>query len=100
SEALYRIKDRAFEAVGRRLRAGTPTTEYDIQQLMTGWFRDEGLVSDSPPIVAAQENAGNPHYMPTADGHRVIRPGELVLLDLWGKLDRPGSVFADITWVG
>ena len=24
----------------------------------------------------------------------------MVLLDLWGKLDRPGAVFADITWVG
>tara|TARA_Y100000758_G_scaffold193730_1_gene138031 strand:+ start:43 stop:525 length:483 start_codon:yes stop_codon:yes gene_type:complete len=23
-----------------------------------------------------------------------------VLLDLWGKLDEPGAVFADITWVG
>ena len=30
----------------------------------------------------------------------MIRPGEIVLLDLWGKLDRPGAVFADITWVG
>ena len=70
SDALYRVKDRAFEAVARRLAAGTPTTEYDIQQLMAGWFRDEGLVSDSPPIVAAAENAGNPHYMPTAAEHR------------------------------
>jgi Xaa-Pro aminopeptidase len=67
---------------------------------MTGWFRDEGLVSDSPPIVAAAGNAGNPHYMPTQANHRAIRPGEIVLLDLWGKLDRPGAVFADITWVG
>ena len=100
SDALYRIKDRAFEAVARRLGAGTPSTEYDIQQLMAGWFRDEGLVSDSPPIVAAEENAGNPHYMPTAGRHRAVRPGEIVLLDLWGKLDRPGAVFADITWVG
>jgi Xaa-Pro aminopeptidase len=100
SEALYRIKDRAFDAVARRLKSGTPTTEYDIQQLMTGWFRDEGLVSDSPPIVAAQENAGNPHYMPAADVHRVIRRDEIVLLDLWGKLDRDQAVFADITWVG
>jgi len=100
SEALYRAKDRAFETVAGRLRSGTPTTEYDIQRLMTGWFVDEGLVSDSPPIVAAQENAGNPHYMPTAGVSRVIRPGEIVLLDLWGKLDREGSVFADITWVG
>jgi Xaa-Pro aminopeptidase len=100
SDALYRIKDRAFDAVASRLRSGTATAEYDIQRLMTGWFRDEGLVSDSPPIVAAQENAGNPHYMPTASACRPIRPGEIVLLDLWGKLDREGSVFADITWVG
>ena len=100
SDALYRVKDRAFDAVARRLAAGTPTTEYDIQQLMAGWFRDEGLVSDSLPIVAAAENAGNPHYMPTAAEHRVIRPGDIVLLDLWGKLDRPGAVYADITWVG
>src|SRR4029077_16269960 len=100
SEKLYRIKDRGFAAVSERIAAGTPTTEYDIQQLMTGWFRDEGLVSDSPPIVAAAGNAGNPHYMPTNADHRVIRPGEIVLLDLWGKLDRPGAVFADITWVG
>jgi Xaa-Pro aminopeptidase len=24
----------------------------------------------------------------------------LLLLDLWGKLDEPGAVYADITWVG
>jgi Xaa-Pro aminopeptidase len=67
---------------------------------MTGWFRDEGLVSDAEPNVSAGENSGNPHYLPTAPVHRAIRPEEIVLLDLWGKLDRPGAVFADITWVG
>jgi hypothetical protein len=30
SDALYRVKDNAFEAVARRLRDGVPTTEYDI----------------------------------------------------------------------
>jgi Xaa-Pro aminopeptidase len=100
SEKLYRVKDRAFDAVARRLRDDVVTTEYDIQQLMAGWFRDEGLVSDADPNVSAAENAGNPHYLPTAAAHRAIRKGELVLLDLWGKLDRPGAVFADITWIG
>ena len=100
SEKLYRVKDRAFAAIRERMSAGTATTEFDIQQMMTGWFHDEGLVSDSPPIVAAAGNAGNPHYMPTAAEHRAIRPGEMVLLDLWGKLERSGAVFADITWVG
>jgi Xaa-Pro aminopeptidase len=100
SEKLYRVKDRAFEAVARRMRDAVATTEFDVQQLMMGWFRDEGLQTDSPPIVAATEHAGNPHYQPTATVHRAIRTGDLVLLDLWGKLSDPGAVFADITWVG
>ena len=100
SEPLHRVKDRAFDAVARRLRDGVATTEYDIQQLMAGWFRDEGLVSDADPNVSAAENSGNPHYLPTATVHRAIRSDEIVLLDLWGKLERPGAVFADITWMG
>jgi len=67
---------------------------------MAGWFREEGLVSDSDPIVSVEANAGKPHYLPTATVHRRIGPEEIVLLDLWGKLDRPGAVFADITWMG
>ena len=100
SEKLYRIKDQAFAAIAKRLRDGVPTTEYDIQQTMVGWFNDEGLLSDSAPCVSAMENAGNPHYLATATAHRVIRKDELVLLDLWGKLSQPASVFADITWMG
>jgi Xaa-Pro dipeptidase len=100
SEKLYRVKDRAFDAVARRLREGVATTEYDVQQQMSGWFRDEGLIGDSDPNVSAAENSGNPHYLPTMTGHRAIRADEILLLDLWGKLDRPGAVYADITWVG
>src|SRR5262245_40294887 len=100
SDKLYRVKDKAFEAIARRLHDGVATTEYDVQQLMAGWFREEHLVTDSDPNVSAEENAGNPHYLPTATAHRAIRRDELVLLDLWGKLETPGSVFADITWMG
>jgi Xaa-Pro dipeptidase len=100
SERLHRVKDRAFDAIARRLREGVATTEYDIQQLMAGWFRDEGLISDADPMVSVGPNAGNPHYLPTATVHRAVRRDDLVLLDLWGKLDAPGAVFADITWMG
>lgn len=100
SEALYRIKDRAFDAVARCLRDGTRTTEYDIQQLMVGWFEDEGLVSDSAPQVSVGANAGNPHYLPTAEQSQPIVRDQIALLDLWGKRREPGAVFADITWVG
>ena len=100
SGKLYKVKDRAFDAVARSMSEGVHTTEYDIQQLMAGWFREEGLVSDSEPMVSAAEHAGDPHYLPTAAAHRTIAAEEIVLLDLWGKLDRPAAVFADITWVG
>jgi Xaa-Pro aminopeptidase len=100
SERLYRIKDRAFQLIRESRAAGRTLTEIDVQQAMLGWFRDEGLVTDSAPVVAAQENAGNPHYGPDPARPRQIRENEVVLLDLWGKLPAPGAVFADITWVG
>ncbi len=100
SKKLHDIKDRAFDAIASRLRDRTPTTEYDIQRLMAGWFADEGLVTDSDPNVSAAENSGNPHYLPTERSSRAITADDLVLLDLWGKLGTPGAVFADITWVG
>ena len=100
AERLYRVKDRAFDLVRQRMRAGAPVTEIDVQEAMVEWFREEGLVAESPPNVSAQENAGNPHYLATRAQHREIRPGEGVLIDLWGKLASPGAVYADITWVG
>ena len=100
SERLYRIKDRAFEFVRDERRRSRPLTELDVQRKMTGWFEDEGLITDSPPVVAAQENAGDPHYGPSDTRHRAIGDGEVVLLDLWGKLPAAGAVYADITWVG
>jgi Xaa-Pro aminopeptidase len=99
-ERLIRVKDRAFAAIGVALSAGRRPTEYEVQQWMVAWFADEGLVSDSAPIVAAEEHAGDPHYVPSAEHSRTIDRDEVVLLDLWGKLDRPGAVFADITWMG
>jgi Xaa-Pro aminopeptidase len=100
SDSLYRVKDNAFEFIRKARRDKRALTEMDVQNAMVGWFKDEQLVADAAPVVGAQENAGNPHYMPTPAKHRSIGNDEVVLLDLWGKLPSPGAVFADITWVG
>jgi len=99
SEKLYEIKDRTFELIRERMRSQAALNEYEVQQQMVGWYKELGLKVEQPN-VSAQENAGNPHYMPPQNGSRSIRPNELVLIDLWGKLPTPGAVFADITWVG
>ena len=99
SEKLYRVKDNAFAMVKARVARGERTTEYDVQRAMLGWFAEYGLVAADEPNVSAQENAGDSHYQPSATKHREIRPNEILLIDLWGKLDKPGAVYADITWV-
>jgi Xaa-Pro aminopeptidase len=98
SGKLYDVKDRTFELIRERLRSGTAVNEFEVQQRMLDWFEELGLKPELPN-VSAQENAGNPHYMPPQEGSRFIRPNELVLIDLWAKLRVPGAVFADITWV-
>jgi len=95
------VKDRTFEEVARNIRNGVDVTEFDIQRRMAGFFQEEGLVSDSDPVVAAQEHAGDPHYLPAAGKSRRIGADELVLLDLWAKkAGNADAVYADITWVG
>jgi Xaa-Pro dipeptidase len=99
SESLYRIKDRAFAVASDAMSHGRSLNEYELQQQMMRWFEEEGLVTDSPPVVAVGGNAGNPHYLPTADQCRAVVRDEVLLLDLWGKKQDKGAVFADITWV-
>ncbi|HHB91051.1 MAG TPA: aminopeptidase P family protein [Anaerolineae bacterium] len=93
-------KDRAFEAIREGLRTGAQLTELDIQRIILDHFRARGLDPHHPPIVAVNEHAGDPHYMPTPERASVIQPGDVILIDLWGKLkDVPDAVFADITWM-
>ncbi len=89
----------AFQEIGRRVRNGG-TNEFDIQKLFGNAFEREGLITDDLPIVAVNANASNPHYGPTAEHHAPIRDGDLVLLDVWAKLNTPGAVYYDITWMG
>jgi Xaa-Pro aminopeptidase len=89
----------AFQEIGRRVRGGG-TYEHEIQQFFMEGFARENMVTDDPPIVAVNANSGNPHYEPSASHPVPIREGDLVLLDVWAKKNKPGAVYYDITWVG
>jgi Xaa-Pro aminopeptidase len=45
-------------------------------------------------------HAGDPHYEPSPATNTPVKSGGFVLIDMWAKLDRPGSVYYDITWTG
>src|SRR5262245_24533978 len=75
-----------------------PLQEIEVKQFVLGGFAAAGLVTDHGPIVGVNSNASNPHYEPTTEVTAPIHKGDLVLLDLWAKLDRPRAVYYDITW--
>jgi Xaa-Pro dipeptidase len=98
-DAIDAITEAAFQEIGRRVRNGG-TREHEIQEWFMEAFRREDLVTDDPPIVAANSNSGNPHYEPHAENSASIREGDFVLLDVWAKQNKPGAVYYDITWTG
>jgi Xaa-Pro aminopeptidase len=98
-DIIDRLTTEAFQEIGRRVRNGG-THEHEIQQWFMDAFQRENMVTDDPPIVAVNANAGNPHYEPRADRPVPIREGDLVLLDVWAKKNTPGAVYYDITWMG
>jgi len=94
------VRRDAFQLIGARLRAGLPIGEYEVKQFILESFRRDDLFTDHGPIVAVNANCSNPHYEPFENSSAPIRSGDLVLIDLWAKLDRPHSVYYDITWTG
>jgi len=74
-------------------------SESGLQARVVAAAQVRGLVFDTLPIVGFGPNSANPHYEPHAGRDATLRPGEVVLLDLWAgrSLD---TVFADQTWMG
>ena len=102
--AIDSILAEAWLEIGRRLRptngAATGITEYDLVQWFSEAMRREGLVWENGPNVSANRNSSDSHYEPTAEKSAPIREGDFILIDIWGRLEKPGSVFYDITWTG
>ena len=97
--SVLQAKDYAFAWIGSQLRDGKTITEYDVQQVILGQFDEMDLVTDHPPIVAANAKSSDPHYAPTSTDTQEIKTGDFILIDLWAKQKEPDAVFADTTWV-
>jgi len=90
----------AFQHAAKCVREKIPLTEYELKQWIQGGFDAAGLHTEEGPDVAVGAHASDPHYGPTPETAAPIRKDDLLLLDVWGKLKTPGSVYYDITWIG
>lgn len=102
--AIDVILDEAWRKIGRTLRpASGPAgelTEFAMVEFLSAAMRSEGLVWENGPNVSVNANCSDSHYEPTAERTAPIRNGDFLLIDIWGRVDKPGSVFYDITWTG
>ena len=103
-KAIDTILAEGWKKIGRALRPsdGSPgsLTEFQMVQWLSDAMRNEGLVWENGPNVSANANSSDSHYEPTAEKSAPIHDGDFILIDIWGRLEKPGSVFYDITWTG
>jgi len=92
--------DVAFGFIADRVRRQESVRETEVQQCIMDHFQKHHLVTDHPPICAVGPHSGDPHYSPGPESDGTIKEGDFVLIDLWAKLDRPRSVYSDLTWTG
>jgi Xaa-Pro aminopeptidase len=97
AEAIAGIARRALAIAGERSRTAQPIAEHELMAWIREQFDKAGLETDHGPNVSAGDNAANPHYEPSAAAPRIIRDGDIVLIDLWAR--EPGAVYADQTWM-
>jgi Xaa-Pro aminopeptidase len=92
--------DLAFGLIAERVRAGGTVREAEVQSAIMDYFHRHGMTTYSPPIIGVGPHSGDPHYEPVAGQDAAIGRGDFVLVDLWAKMDRPRSVYSDLTRVG
>lgn len=101
AQAVLRVKDEAFALVGDRLRSGESLDELGLQRFIVERLEHYDLDPDHDPIVAVNAHAADPHYEPTPADAVPILPGDMLLLDIWGRpRSAADSCFADVTWTG
>jgi Xaa-Pro aminopeptidase len=92
--------DAAWSFIAQRVRAGKPPKETEVQRVILDHFARHGMVCDHPPIVGVGPHSGDPHFETCPANDVPVAEGTFVLIDLWAKLDKPRSVYSDLTRTG
>jgi Xaa-Pro dipeptidase len=101
--AIDALLAEGWKEMGRRVRSANGTAglnEFDHVQWLSEAMRRANLVWENGPNVSVNANCSDSHYEPTAERSSPIREGDFVLIDIWGRVNKPGTVFYDITWTG
>jgi Xaa-Pro dipeptidase len=91
--------DVAFGFIADEIKSKGRVLETVVQARIMKHFADSGMTTYSPPIVGVGPHSGDPHFDTAPATDAPIERGSFVLIDLWAKMNRPRSVYADYTRV-
>jgi Xaa-Pro dipeptidase len=94
---VVELRKEALAFVVKQLQGGQPVTEYDVQQRIVRGMTMRGLVG-AAPVVAAGVNTADPDYVPSADRSAAIKRGDLIVISIAARLDKPEGIYAVQTW--
>ena len=94
TDAAYGV---AWRFIAEEVRQHGRVSEVAVQTRIMQHFHEHQLTTYHPPIVARPPQSALPHYETGVGEDIEIRPGDLVLIDLWAKQDRPRAVYSDLT---
>jgi len=77
---------------GRRAAGRALFSEYDVVQWLSEAMRREKLVWENGPNVSTNAHTSDSHYEASAGRSATIHEGDFVLIDIWGRVDRPEGV--------
>ncbi|OGE86156.1 MAG: hypothetical protein A3J48_00875 [Candidatus Doudnabacteria bacterium RIFCSPHIGHO2_02_FULL_46_11] len=76
------------------------TSELQVQNFALNKLKQHKLKNEiAKPIIAFRENTSEVHYFPTPKTNKKLKPGSLILIDIWARLNISGAPYADMTWM-
>ncbi|GAB5464879.1 MAG: M24 family metallopeptidase [Candidatus Kapaibacteriales bacterium] len=99
SRRMHSVLDKTYEMIKSAIEKGEPVNELEAQKFMHEGFDRLGLFYDHGPIVAVNENAADPHYEPGNGTPKLIKKGDLLLIDMFARLQGEGNIWYDVTWM-
>lgn len=97
SAAVCEAIELGADLIRSALAAGRALTEWEVSSAIVDYLWQRGLRGMDGQNVSVGPNTADCHYLPQAAGSAAIGPDQLVLFDIYARLDHGDCVYADYT---
>ena len=100
NKKLNLIRNRAVKFIRKNINK---VSEQDVCDLILSELKKENMVTDNLPLhsVVVNEHTDDTHwdYSEPIKNPKIIKNNSLIMIDIWARLRKKSSPFADITWM-